>query len=391
MNNPTVIKMIYVGTIVIAILILVTYMPSCRNQKRVQYSRNEPRYNIKVIDDNDQYYDRNMIEGFDQVNPQTNVAQPQMTINNPTTQFDPITGAPNPNYLLPCDCSNQRANFPQQPVNVNTPTNINSMAPPSNATTTPPSVNSMVVGPLATATAGIGNWFDSFWKQPEQQLRSQQPFRSQMPLRPELTQQPQMQPEQQLRSQQPFRSQMPLRPELTQQQIPMPQQMPQPVQPQIPTQPQTPSPPAQPTQPVDQSLGNIWVSEHNRIRANVGANISPVVWNPQIAQEAQNYSAGCKFEHSSQASRTKNGIVYGENLAYGSPFGSYSDDKIVKMWEDEKKDYTYPNFPDGNTGHYTQIINKNVSEIGCGCTNCNNSKICVCRYNKGQMGGQSPY
>jgi hypothetical protein len=66
-----------------------------------------------------------------------------------------------------------------------------------------------------------------------------------------------------------------------------------------------------------------------------------------------------------------------------------------ELWEDEKQYYRHPQYPSqgigGETGHYTQIINKNVTEIGCACANCNGSKLCVCRYDPIQLGNQYPY
>jgi uncharacterized protein YkwD len=150
-------------------------------------------------------------------------------------------------------------------------------------------------------------------------------------------------------------------------------------------------------------ITNIWVNEHNKIRKQVPGvdTLLPVAWNDDIAKGAQEYANQCKFEHSTQASRTFGKNILGENLGMGSPSSMYNETKMVNMWDSEKKLYMYPNPPDSNTGHYTQIINKNVSEIGCGCNDCNNShnssnnnnndKLCVCRYNPIQIGNQSPY
>lgn len=151
-----------------------------------------------------------------------------------------------------------------------------------------------------------------------------------------------------------------------------------------------------PTTPAAPATSSVWVTEHNRIRADVGQR--PVVWNDTLAQGALEYSAKCIFQHSDQNSRTYNGNILGENLAYGSPYDYYDDKAIVKMWEDEKAIYKYPQTPGEGSheqgkqiGHYTQIVNKNVTEIGCGCTNCNGSKMCVCRYNPIQLGNEPPY
>jgi len=131
---------------------------------------------------------------------------------------------------------------------------------------------------------------------------------------------------------------------------------------------------------------NDWVTEHNRIRADVGQ--KPVRWNQNIANGATEYAKKCVFQHANQR-------TLGENLAMGSPSSRYDDKTMVKMWESEKKDYKHPSYPritsPGETGHYTQMVNKNVSEIGCGCSECGKSRMCVCRYDKIQIGNQYPY
>lgn len=169
----------------------------------------------------------------------------------------------------------------------------------------------------------------------------------------------------------------------------------QPYQSYEPTQPSQPieqpvePEPSQPSQPT----GNVWVKEHNRIRADVG--LGPIAWNDTIAAGAQKHADTCKFEHSPNNQRQFGSKILGENLAYGSPYDGFTDKKMVDMWEDEKAFYTYPQGPSeskkGETGHYTQIVNKNVTEIGCGCAKCGRSKMCVCRYNPIQLGNQPPY
>lgn len=157
-----------------------------------------------------------------------------------------------------------------------------------------------------------------------------------------------------------------------------------------PTQPSQPTQPTQPSQP-SSSSSSVWVNEHNRVRANV--NQGAVSWNDQIAQGAQSYAARCQFQHSAQTDRMLGQTQLGENLAWGSPYESYDDAKMVKMWEDEKNQYTYPAGPSSATGHYTQIVNKGVKQIGCGCAKCDNntSKMCVCRYDFAQYANEPPY
>ena len=135
------------------------------------------------------------------------------------------------------------------------------------------------------------------------------------------------------------------------------------------------------------------VAEHNRVRKNVGQ--APIIWNDKLAEGAKVHANKCKFAHSTQGERTVNGVMLGENLAQGGPYDMYSEQALFRLWEDEKKDYVYPQGPGdsktGVTGHYTQIINAKVVEVGCACTKCDNNKFCVCRYNPIQYGGQPPY
>ena len=134
------------------------------------------------------------------------------------------------------------------------------------------------------------------------------------------------------------------------------------------------------------TTNNDWVTEHNRIRGDVGQ--KPVKWNQTLANAATDYANKCVFQHANQRAQ-------GENLAMGSPSSRYDDKTMVRLWESEKKDYRHPQPPritsPGETGHYTQMVNKNVSEIGCGCANCGKSRMCVCLYDRIQYGSQPPY
>ena len=142
---------------------------------------------------------------------------------------------------------------------------------------------------------------------------------------------------------------------------------------------------------------NIWLNEHNRIRSNVGQ--TNIKWNDSIANGATKYAeqlaknGSCSLSHSNIVDRKFGSILLGENLSYGSPSSKYNDKEMVKLWESEKMKYNYPGTPQSipGVGHYTQIINKNVKEIGCGCANCGKGRICVCRYNPIQSGNRPPY
>lgn len=132
-----------------------------------------------------------------------------------------------------------------------------------------------------------------------------------------------------------------------------------------------------------------WVDEHNRVRATVGQ--PKVAWNSDIAKAASEYAASCKgTEASPLASRKYKDITLGENI-YSLPLSSSTKpNDFVAAWEAEKTKYSHPSKPTTDNLHYTQMINKNVTELGCGCANCNDKKICVCRYNPVQT-DDAPY
>ncbi|KAI0097918.1 CAP domain-containing protein [Nemania sp. FL0031] len=90
-------------------------------------------------------------------------------------------------------------------------------------------------------------------------------------------------------------------------------------------------------------------------------NASAITWNTTLESFASSYLASdavgddCTFAHS--------GGPYGENLAIGYPNATAS----VEAWGDEGDKYNYnkPGFSEG-TGHFTQLVWKNTSDVGCG-------------------------
>lgn len=119
-----------------------------------------------------------------------------------------------------------------------------------------------------------------------------------------------------------------------------------------------------------------WVDAHNRLRAKHCA--GPLTWSAKLAAVAQRWAnalrdRGCMFGHSNGS--------YGENLAAGTS-GTLDPATVVKMWYDEVADYR---FPDGGfsmkTGHFTQLVWRGTSQVGCGRSQCKGMDIWVCEYN----------
>jgi pathogenesis-related protein 1 len=142
-----------------------------------------------------------------------------------------------------------------------------------------------------------------------------------------------------------------------------------------------------------------YVDAHNAVRAAVQkpttysgtwSDLPPLAWSDEVATSAQGWAnhlrdtAGCGLMHT-------DGSGYGENLAAGSNLGAQ---RAVDMWASEADNYSYsPRYSfQTDTGHYTQIVWRNTSEIGCASAKCSGSSVVVCRYRPpGNYIGQQPY
>jgi len=114
---------------------------------------------------------------------------------------------------------------------------------------------------------------------------------------------------------------------------------------------------------------------HNRVRAQ---HCAPALsWSPKLAQVAQQWvttlrNQGCKFGHS--------GGSYGENLAAGTA-GSLDGQSVTDMWYDEIKQYSFANGGFSmETGHFTQVVWRETTQMGCAKTSCRGMDTWVCEY-----------
>lgn len=128
---------------------------------------------------------------------------------------------------------------------------------------------------------------------------------------------------------------------------------------------------------------------HNRYRAEV--DVPPLAWSAEIAASAQAWAdeqaATGRWEHSRGR--------YGENLWMGTA-GAFSQTQMVQSWGDEKQHFVYGIMPNvttgGVVGHYTQVVWRNTTQVGCGLAGNADVEYLVCQYSPpGNYRGQKPY
>jgi len=148
----------------------------------------------------------------------------------------------------------------------------------------------------------------------------------------------------------------------------------------------------QPLEKFDQHI----LDAHNRERLALG--LRPLIWNSALAESAQQWadylaSTG-RFEHAPE-----NGpYAEGENLWAGTK-GYYTVDAMVNAWTREKRYFKQGVFPRNSTtgnvedvGHYTQMVWRATSQVGCAEASSAQEDILVCRYSEaGNYIGERPF
>ena len=138
-------------------------------------------------------------------------------------------------------------------------------------------------------------------------------------------------------------------------------------------------------------FSEVMLDGHNRERAAVG--VAPLQWDPALAAAAQLYARELattgKWGHSD--ARTRPG--QGENLWMGSR-GAFTTERMVADWASEKRLFragnSGPVFPAvsrsaswADVGHYTQIVWRMTTKVGCALESSQTSDYLVCRYSPG--------
>ncbi|KAJ4709370.1 Pathogenesis-related protein 1 [Melia azedarach] len=137
-------------------------------------------------------------------------------------------------------------------------------------------------------------------------------------------------------------------------------------------------------------LANQFLLPHNAARYAIRMPL--LRWDVKLARYAQSYANQRRFDC---ALKHSNG-PYGENIFWGSGFG-WTPAQAVAAWLSEKKLYNYwSNSCSGGKecGHYTQIVWRTTSRVGCASVNCFGGRgvFITCNYDPpGNYIGERPY
>jgi hypothetical protein len=144
-------------------------------------------------------------------------------------------------------------------------------------------------------------------------------------------------------------------------------------------------------------LKSVMLAGHNEARAAVG--VPPLAWDEGLAADAAAYAQVLahtgKFEHAKQ---TNGPGREGENLFTGTR-DAYSYAEMVGLWVAEKKDFVNlptPAFSRTGNGeavaHYTQIVWRATTAVGCAVASIKTDDYLVCRYSPpGNVYGQRAF
>lgn len=135
----------------------------------------------------------------------------------------------------------------------------------------------------------------------------------------------------------------------------------------------------------DALMKRAMMTMHNTARAS--ARVPELTWDDALARDATGYARELartgKFEHSKQPRGNPN---QGENLWTGTR-RAYRYDEMAQHWIDERRFFVNGPIPNASTsgrfedvGHYTQIIWRATTRVGCGFASNARDDYLVCRY-----------
>jgi len=158
-----------------------------------------------------------------------------------------------------------------------------------------------------------------------------------------------------------------------------------------PAAPATPATTAQPAGGGGLDIQQI-LNAHNAYRNAVG--VPPLTWSNQLASDAQGWAT-----HLAQiGGMVHANVPEGENLWMGTA-GFFSLTQMVDSWGSERQFFRNGVFPNVSTtgnwadvGHYTQVVWRTTTQVGCALATGGGNDVLVCRYSPaGNMNGAAPF
>lgn len=140
-----------------------------------------------------------------------------------------------------------------------------------------------------------------------------------------------------------------------------------------------------------------FLKQHNEWRQKEGANLPDLKWDKELARLAEGNVRTCRMAHDSRGKSTKKFSGIGQNLYMTSIKGlgpREAAKRSVSSWMSEKKDYNYgSNSCSRVCGHYTQVVWKASTHVGCAVSKtCGGGTFVACNYGPpGNYIGQKPY
>lgn len=146
------------------------------------------------------------------------------------------------------------------------------------------------------------------------------------------------------------------------------------------------------------------VAAHNKWRAKVG--VGKLSYSPELEVSAQAWADNLKHTNHCQMRHSSPEGKYGENLFWASAMmwtdgrrelEKVPSEKPVDSWGSEIHDYNYEKNsckPGRMCGHYTQMVWKTSTKVGCAMAVCEDSReqVWVCQYQPaGNWVGRKPY
>jgi len=151
---------------------------------------------------------------------------------------------------------------------------------------------------------------------------------------------------------------------------------------------------------------NQMVSAHNMYRAQEqAANVQQCAWNTELASLAQTWASNCIWQHGMLKDCNGNSIGQNMYITCGSTPPPLNVTDVCSSWQSERTNWNFSSqncAPNEVCGHWTQLVNYDSDQIGCGYANCpsvavsgttwTNACIVVCNYSPpGNQDGQLMY